>query len=192
MARQTNRPTKTAKAKTTSRSSDIVKDNKEHELLETITGILHDKEQVHDAPVTYVNDDDLPMFYLRMMVSGVRSDYRVIISSECRGKCIMVTSVSPLRVPKKRREPILEYINRANYGRVHSALQMDMQDGEISMRTSLDFGYIPCTRNVLDDLINQSVFSLDYVYPAIAAVITGECTPEEAEKRLFEDPTNDD
>ncbi|MGH9068982.1 MAG: YbjN domain-containing protein [Acidimicrobiales bacterium] len=89
-------------------------------------------------------------------------------------------SLDPVPVPAARRPAIAELLTRINYHLPVGNLEMDHEDGEVRMRTSLVLGDAELTVDLLRALVGANVMLMDRYLPAIIAVATGNAEPEAA------------
>lgn len=83
-------------------------------------------------------------------------------------------------VPEDRRLAMAEFLTRANYGLVLGNFEMDMNDGEVRFKTSIDVEGATLTPELIRPVIYANVLTMDEYLPGIFAVMRGEKTPAEA------------
>lgn len=86
----------------------------------------------------------------------------------------------PESVPEDRRLAMSEFLTRANYGLVLGNFEMDMNDGEVRFKTSIDVEGTTLTPELIKPIIYANVLTADEYLPGIFAVMRGEKTPAEA------------
>ena len=89
-------------------------------------------------------------------------------------------SYYPDTIPDERRLAIAEFITRANYGLVLGNFELDMGDGELRFKTSIDVEGTELTHELAKPIIYANVLTMDDYAPGIKAVFDAEKTPLEA------------
>jgi len=87
---------------------------------------------------------------------------------------------------KKSHKNVMEYLMRVNYHLTNGCFVIDLDDGEVSFRTSLNL----FEREMLsDDLIGLTLTGplamFNYYYKGLLYVMSGEKSPEEAVSEIF-------
>ena len=86
---------------------------------------------------------------------------------------LVVYGVCPFVVPADRRRAMAELITRANFGLPIGSFELDLDDGELRFRTSIDFEDAAVDPKVIRNLFYLNIASMDRHFPAIEAVIAG-------------------
>jgi len=104
--------------------------------------------------------------------------------------CMFVVTENPRRltfyshigyeVPEIKRHRMCEFLTRANYGLVLGNFEMDMTDGEIRYRTSLDLSDENLTHKQLMTLIWVNLFTFDRYYSGITRIMYGNSSAVDA------------
>lgn len=81
--------------------------------------------------------------------------------------------VAPLRVAERMRPAVAEFIHRANYGLWIGNFEMDMDDGEVRYKSSLDFEGVPLSYELIRNAIFPAIQSMVCYLPGLAAVVEG-------------------
>lgn len=90
-------------------------------------------------------------------------------------------NVSPdLSADEDSRAAVAEFITRANYGLGHGNFEMDYRDGEIRYKTTMYCGDQIPTFDQIKFLFYANIMTLDRYGNALAKVLFGMATPEEA------------
>lgn len=95
-------------------------------------------------------------------------------------------SIAPSLVPPAKRTAIAEFIARANYGMIIGNFELDLADGEIRYKTSIDAADENLSLAVIKKLVYANVTMMDRYLPGIKSVISGKMPPSEA-IRLIEE-----
>ena len=89
-------------------------------------------------------------------------------------------SIYPTRAPEDRRQAIGEYLTRANYNMVLGNFEMDMQDGEVRYKTSIDVTDSELTPGLVRRLVYANLLNMDRYLPGMQAVAETDLSPAEA------------
>jgi len=84
------------------------------------------------------------------------------------------------RVTQERRLAVAEAISRANYGLVVGCFELDMRDGEIRFRVSVDLEGAVLTVPMFDAMLMAAVSIPDRYYGALMRVVHASANPEKA------------
>lgn len=93
---------------------------------------------------------------------------------------VAIYGVLPFAVGPERRAAALELIARINYGHVIGNFEMDLDDGELRFKTSLDFEGAELTLGLLRQLFASNVAVMSHYLPAILAVVLRGRDPQAA------------
>jgi hypothetical protein len=97
---------------------------------------------------------------------------------------LMFYSVCPVQAPESRHDALAEFITRANYGLIIGNFELDLDDGELRYKTSIDVADGPLMSSTLRRVIAANVQTLDRYLPGIFMVISGELLPVDAIARV--------
>ena len=93
---------------------------------------------------------------------------------------VIVYSQLPTRVPPERRAAIAELITRLNYALPLGNLELDLTDGEVRFRASIDSAGVELDPSLIRNLLHANVTVTDRCLPAIEAVAAGRSEPAAA------------
>jgi hypothetical protein len=89
-------------------------------------------------------------------------------------------AVAGVKVPAERRGPAAEFLTRANYGLRIGNFEMNIADGEVRYKSSLDFEGEQLTFNLIRNAIYPAVRIMDEYLPGLMQVAFGGASPDEA------------
>jgi hypothetical protein len=89
-------------------------------------------------------------------------------------------SVCPVNAPEERRLDVAEFLTRANYGLFIGNFELDLDDGEIRYKTSIDVEGDRLSVALVQQLVYANAFTMDRYLPGIMGVIYGDASPAEA------------
>ena len=71
-------------------------------------------------------------------------------------------------------------INRLNYEAALGNFEMDVEDGEVRFRTSIEAREAPVSRQLLTPIVYENLATADRYLPAFEQVIEGSASPADA------------
>ncbi|MEJ2212090.1 MAG: YbjN domain-containing protein [Anaerolineae bacterium] len=89
-------------------------------------------------------------------------------------------SVCPVTAPKERRAAVMEFLTRANHGLTMGNFEIDLSDGEIRFKTSIDVEGDRLSVALVQQLVYANVLTMDRYLPGIMKVTHGDMLPAEA------------
>ena len=89
-------------------------------------------------------------------------------------------SVAPVRAPEVLRPAVAEYLTRANWGLIIGNFELDLEDGEVRYKTSIQLEGIDLSDQLLRPLVYGNVEVVDKYLPGLEAVISLTKTPSSA------------
>ena len=89
-------------------------------------------------------------------------------------------SVCSVNAPENKRATVAEFITRANFGMAIGNFELDLTDGEIRYKTSIDVDGDRLNFDLIRNLVYTNVMMMDEYLPGIMAVIEGNVEAKEA------------
>lgn len=140
-----------------------------------VTAILRAKE--------WVVDEDPSPGGLRLSPSDGEAPWPVVARVGPDDAQVAVYSLWPHDVPEDRRTAVLELVSAANVDRSIGSFELDLADGDLRFRTSLDLGDAVLGDDQLGALVamllHHNLAGMDEWRDAITAVLAG-TAPHEA------------
>lgn len=93
---------------------------------------------------------------------------------------VLFYSICPLTVGPAKRLAIAEFLTRANYGLVIGNFEMDLEDGEIRYKTSLDAESTELTSDMIRNAVYANVLMMDKYLPGVLSILGGNVPPKQA------------
>ncbi|MBT5851626.1 MAG: YbjN domain-containing protein [Acidimicrobiaceae bacterium] len=90
---------------------------------------------------------------------------------------LLFYSIVAERAPAERRTEVAEYTTRANFGLAVGNFELDMNDGEIRFKTSLDVEGAAITKHLVQQIVNANVVVTDLYLPGLLGVLRGQIDP---------------
>ncbi len=118
----------------------------------------------------------------RVYFAGEHGDVRCYAQIRVDLEQFLFYVIAPVKAPEALREPVAEYVARANFGLRIGNFELDYRDGEIRYKSSLDFEGETLTPGLIKRAIYPAVYTMDFYLPGLLAVMYGNQTPAEAIK----------
>jgi hypothetical protein len=93
-------------------------------------------------------------------------------------------SISPTRPEPGKIAAMAEYLTRVNYNMALGNFEMDMEDGEIRFKTSIDVTGQELTVPLVRQMVYSNLISMDRYLPGIQAVANTDEAPAEVIARI--------
>lgn len=135
----------------------------------------------------FERDDDNDV--IRTGVNANNASFRVIIYSLEDKELLTVYVTQDNNIPKPKRVAMAEFIARANYGLNLGNFDLDMEDGELGYKISVDVEGGQLSRDMVGNMVGAGVSTMDQYYPGMMAVLFANATPEEAIIQIERPPT---
>ena len=84
---------------------------------------------------------------------------------------LLVHSVLPIDVPEEQRATLALHLTQVNVGLVIGNFELDLTDGELRYKTSIDVEGGELTDTMLDNLISANVAAVDEHLPGILKIL---------------------
>jgi hypothetical protein len=132
---------------------------------DTIVSSLHEQKWIfHEEPAQH-----------RVLIdyasaAGAWSTYAVAFE---KSRQIAVYGVLPFAVEADQRAAVVELITRLNFGLIVGNFEIDVDDGEVRYKTSLDFEDGELTTPLLRQLVRANIAMMEHHLQAFVAVAVG-------------------
>jgi hypothetical protein len=103
--------------------------------------------------------------------SGDDSAYPATVRVDEATEVLAVWTVLPVEVPRDKIGAVLEAIARLNFGHVIGNLELDVDNGVVRMKTSLDFGGEELTDGLVANCVWANVAAVEQMLPKIREVL---------------------
>lgn len=135
---------------------------------------------IRDVVVEYLEARDIPHVVdpsgsiVGLLSASEKGPWTVYIAMLEADEQVVVHSAFNPPVPEERRDAIALFLTRANYGILIGNFELDLDDGELRFKTSIDVRGDELTEALLDNLVVANVAMFDRYVPGIEAVVRGE------------------
>jgi hypothetical protein len=126
---------------------------------------------------------------VRVSVRGEHGEWDAFGHARDEDQQVVIYSVCPFSAPAARRAEVMEFVTRANYGLFVGNWELDLDDGELRYRTSLDVKGDRLSPALLRQLIWDNVAITDKYLPGVRAVIEEDASAVIALARVESDHT---
>jgi hypothetical protein len=121
---------------------------------------------------------------VRLPVRGEHGEWNAFSQVREEDQHIVVYSACPLSAPKARRAEIMEFVTRVNFGLAIGSFEVDLDDGEIRFRTSLDVKGDRLSPALLRQLVWDNIGCTDKYLPGLRQVIEDGASAVDALARI--------
>jgi hypothetical protein len=119
---------------------------------------------------------------LQMGFEGDNGRWDVYI--DARTDVVRCYSVMPVKCGKERLLAAMEYITRVNFNLPLGNFEMDLEDGEVRFKTSVNVEGLALTEEAALDLLVSNVVVADRYLSGLMSVVFGGASPEEAVEKM--------
>jgi hypothetical protein len=119
-------------------------------------------------------------YIYRLGFSGANGQYACYAQIRVDLEQFLFYVLSPVKVPEDKRLLSAEFLTLANYGLRIGNFEMDLSDGEVRYKSSLDFEDETLTPNLIRYAIYPAVQTMDRYMPGLLKVIYGTAMPQSA------------
>jgi hypothetical protein len=146
--------------------------------------------RVFDSVVAFLQEDDwryeeIPgELAIRFSFSGKSARYECFGQANEDHEIFVFYSIVPIRVAEEQRQIVAELLARINYGLNIGNFELDMTDGEIRYKTSIDVEGGELTRRMVETLIAVNISTTDRYFAAFTDVLYSGVAPLEAVGRV--------
>jgi hypothetical protein len=148
-----------------------------------------DESSIYQVMIDFFTKDDWAFVklqgepILQLAFQGKRDRFTCYAKAREEEQQFVFYSVCPVKAPKTKRRAIAQFLTQVNYGLVIGNFELDVTDGEIRYKTSIDVQGERLTTTLIKRLVYTHVLMMDDYLPGIQAVLKGE-TVEAALERM--------
>ena len=108
------------------------------------------------------------------------SKFELVLDAREDAQIFFVYVYFPLKVPEKNRVAVAELVTRINYGIKIGNVELDMRDGEVRYKTSVDVEGSELVTKMVYNMVSASLSTSDTYFPAFMHICYGNKTAIEA------------
>jgi hypothetical protein len=142
--------------------------------------------EILDTAVSFFEQDEWPFTQvegqpvLQMGFRGDNGQWTCYAQAREEQAQFIFYSVCPVNAPEDKRPAIAEFVTRANYGLFIGNFELDLDDGEIRFKTSVDVEGDRLSTMLVRQLTYTNIVMMDTYLPGIMKVLYGDTSPGEA------------
>ena len=121
---------------------------------------------------------------VRFPFAGDSEEWQVFVEAREQYFQVVVYSVAPFNIPEEHRLPAAEYLTRANYGLIIGNFELDMEDGEVRFKTSIDVEGAALASAMVRQLVFSNLRAMNQYLPGLAAVVEGKSSAKQIVSRV--------
>lgn len=144
--------------------------------MKTITESVEHLFKTEDIKYDQPEDESVYRLHFR----GHTGNYVTWVFVDEEDRFLTAHTLCPFKVPKTKRVHVLELLARINWRLEVGNFDIDLKDGEIICRVSVRIGGIELDDGTVSWIVFGSVARMDRFFPAIAAVVYGNASPQKA------------
>lgn len=110
---------------------------------------------------------------------GKNGEWRGLAQADDEHKQFVFYSICPLHSPKEKIHRVAEFLTRANFGMLIGNFEIDLADGQIRYKTSIDVEGSSLDTALIKRMVYTNVLTMDKYLPGIISVMSTETEPEE-------------
>ncbi|MCD4786092.1 MAG: YbjN domain-containing protein [Candidatus Eremiobacteraeota bacterium] len=142
------------------------------------------KKFLEEEKFKYEVDDDNQI--ITLFLSGNTGSWMGLANVNQENNQLIFYSVIPSRVPKESRAPVMEFITRANYNLLIGNFEMDMEDGEVRFKTSIDVSGDNLSIALVKNMIYFNFIAIDRHLESLMKVMYGNMSAKKAFEEAVE------
>ena len=146
-------------------------------LIATIENALKEKEWEFER-------DEGHSERLRIGLAGHNTDLRGVFLARQEKDQVFFYVHLPTKTPEGRRREAAEFITRANYGLSIGNFEMDMEDGEIRFKVSMDVEGGTLSPPMVINMMMTGFTMVDRYFPGFMSVMYGNAIPAVAVREI--------
>lgn len=132
--------------------------------------------QEEDWQFSYAEDDTS----LNLRYQGHTESWWCLAQARETSQQFVFYSIVPLAVPEQKRQAVLEFLTRANFGLIMGNFEMDLDEGAIRFKTSVDVEGNMLNAALIKQMVQANLTSMDTYLPGIKSILDGTLTPQAA------------
>ena len=124
--------------------------------------------------ITFRQSDD---FCVQAGFRGQNGNYDLYAQAHEEQQRALFVSIFPTKVPEAKRLDVAEFLTRANYGLILGNFEMDLKDGKVRYKTSVDLEDGHLTVKMVNRLVMTNLSMMDKYLPGLMSVVYAGASP---------------
>ena len=125
---------------------------------------------------------DQPLFFVQFQ--GENGRWKGLAQADDEHAQFVFYSISPIEIPEKYIAGVAEFLTRANFGMLIGNFEIDLEDGQIRFKTSIDVEGSRLDTAMVKRLVYTNVLTMDKYLPGIKSIIQDDAGPQETIARI--------
>lgn len=109
---------------------------------------------------------------LATTITAAGASWPLVILADEQERVLLCYSICPRTVPSDRRSAVAEVLTRINHGLLIGTFELDLDDGEVRLRTSQDVGHAPLTAHLVRSLVGRNIANAERHFPTVESAMT--------------------
>ncbi|MGB3402716.1 MAG: YbjN domain-containing protein [Microcoleaceae cyanobacterium] len=153
---------------------------------ETQTVLSSSSDQIYPLMMTFFTQEGIPFqemdnhLILRIPINGENGFWDCFVEAREEDRQCLIYSVYRERVPQFKRLAMAEFITRANYGLPMGCFEMEFDEGEVRLRTSINLESERFSFGLLRPLFYANNAIMDRYFKGLTLVLNGKAIAKEA------------
>lgn len=149
--------------------------------------------KLFDVAIEWLNEDDWSFEenhrddgnnWTRSRYKGENATFDLVLDAREHQEVFYVYIYWPIVIPVEKRLEVAELITRINYGLMLGNFELDMRDGEIRYKVSVDVEGSQLVSKMIENMVRSALGTSDRYAPAVLSCCYGDKTPLDALKML--------
>lgn len=124
---------------------------------------------------------------LKSNYSGDNGRYEQYFLTNENGQVLTLMVTSSMRISKNKRTEVVKFLNRCNWGLTLGCFELDVKDGEVRFRRSVDVEGGKLAPKMVQTMLALSLRQYDKAYPYIMKICYGDMNADEAYEEYTEE-----
>ena len=136
--------------------------------------------QLYDAMILHMEENNLKFQRhdeaerLMLGIGGRNGRWQIVVQVNQAREQVTVLSMLESHCPPERLPAMCEFLTRANWGLILGNYEMDLQDGEIRYKTSVDMEGQVLPQSMIRPLMAANISTVDRYFPGLMRVMFGD------------------
>lgn len=119
-------------------------------------------------------------------LSGDNNGFRFFFDIHEDDERLIIYATTQTRIPEQARVPIAEFLARANYGLRIGNFELDMSDGEVRYKVSVDVEGGALVPQMVKNMVAAGLSTFDHYFPGLMSVGFAGIDPKAAIEEIEE------
>lgn len=121
---------------------------------------------------------------LHLSFSAENGTYAVFVDTDDAQAVVGIYVYAPTKVPEPKRQAVMAYLTRLNYGLRFGSFQFDLDEGGVRYVQNMDIEGATLTKPMVLNMLHFALDVMDRYYPGLMRIIYADADPTETLKVL--------